>query len=35
LTEMLESCSPTHIRIITDVAKSTKIALEKYQEDKE
>lgn len=30
LVEMLECCSAMHMRIIADVAKSTKIALEKH-----
>ena len=30
LTELLEGCSTQHIRIIADVVKATKIALEKY-----
>lgn len=31
LEDILENCSTTQIRIITDIAKSTKIALEKYK----
>ena len=34
LEEVLENCSTRQIRIITDIAKSTKIALEKYTESK-
>lgn len=34
LEEVLEKCSTRQIRIITDIAKSTKIALEKYTESK-
>ncbi len=30
LTELLESCSAQQVRIITDVAKAAKTALEKY-----
>lgn len=33
LAVLLENCSTRQLHIITDVAKSTKIALEKYQEN--
>lgn len=33
LADLLENCSTAQIRIITDIAKSAKIALEKYTED--
>ena len=32
LEDVLESCSTMQIRIITDIAKSAKIALEKYKD---
>ena len=32
LAEALENCTPQQIRVILDVAKATKIALEKYTE---
>ena len=32
LTELLENCSTPQLRVITDVAKATKAALEKYSE---
>lgn len=32
LTELLENCSTQQIRVITNVAKATKVALEKYSE---
>ena len=31
--QALESCSTTQLRVITNIAKATKIALEKYQEN--
>ena len=30
LSEVLDACSPQQIRIITDVVKATKVALDKY-----
>lgn len=30
LSEVLDTCSPQQIRIITDVVKATKVALDKY-----
>jgi transcriptional regulator with XRE-family HTH domain len=35
LEDILETCSTTQLRIITDIARAAKIALEKYTESKE